>query len=206
MASYYSVQEAWATPYELVHDELFPDASIVVPFGCGVLDFLEKADRAKFKSRCALMLFVHYADDHPLYTYAVYSPLTKRVLKRQYCIFLPKLFPMRIARSSAGMSPDGEPLIPMRSPFGIREGGDPDLFFAEWQESEGSSLTRPRDQEMLQVNPGAIDGMIPHHRPFHPSFDEKSVVVVNQSSGLGVATMIDQRMSDSVVTMGPARL
>jgi hypothetical protein len=66
MASYNSVQKTWATPYELVHGELFPDASIVVPFGCGVLVLLPKSDRAKFKSRCALMLFVHYADDHPL--------------------------------------------------------------------------------------------------------------------------------------------
>ena len=112
MASYYSVQKVWASPYELVHGESFPDASIIVPFGCGVLVLLPKAERAKFKSRCALMIFIHYADDHPLYTYAVYSPMTKRVLMRQDCIFLTKLFPMRIARVSSGMSPDGEPLVP----------------------------------------------------------------------------------------------
>ncbi len=107
MASYYSVQKAWATPYELVNGELYPDASIVVPFGCGVLVLLPKSERSKFKSRCALMIFVHYADDHPLYTYAVYSPLTKKVLMRQDCIFLPKLFPMRIAPANTGMDSAG---------------------------------------------------------------------------------------------------
>ena len=78
MASYYSVQKVWAAPYELVHGESFPDASNVVPFGCGVLVLLAKDDREKFRTRCALMIFVHYADDHPLYTYAVYSPKTKK--------------------------------------------------------------------------------------------------------------------------------
>ncbi len=136
MATYYSAQKTWATPYELIHGELFPDASIVVPFGCGVLVLLPKADRTKFKSRCALMIFVHYAYDHPLYTYAVYSPLTKKVLMRQDCIFLPKLFPMRVARTSAGMAPDGEPLIPLRSPAGIRLGSDSEFSFEEWTETD----------------------------------------------------------------------
>ncbi len=102
MASYYSQQQVWATPYELVHGELFPDSSIVVPFGCGVLVLLTEKERKKFRSICALMVFVHYADDHPLYTYAVYSPRTRKVLMRQDCIFLTKLFPMRIARVNAG--------------------------------------------------------------------------------------------------------
>jgi hypothetical protein len=131
MACYYSEQQVWATPYELVHGEFFPDASIVVPFGCGVLVLLTKAERAKFKSRCALMLFVHYADDHPLYTYAVYSPRTRKVLMRQDCIFLPKLFPMRLARSAAGMHPNGESFQPIRSPRGS-QCVDPALSFADW--------------------------------------------------------------------------
>jgi hypothetical protein len=56
MASYYSVQKVWATPFELVHGEPFPDASIIVPIGCGVLVLLTKGERAKFKSRCAIMI------------------------------------------------------------------------------------------------------------------------------------------------------
>jgi hypothetical protein len=32
-ASYFSRERIWATPYELLHGEPFPDASIVVPFG-----------------------------------------------------------------------------------------------------------------------------------------------------------------------------
>ncbi len=134
--SYYSTQKAWATPYELVQGELFPDSSIVVPFGCGVLVLLPKSERSKFKSRCALMIFVHYADDHLLYTYAVYSPLTKKVLMRQDCIFLPELFPMRIARANTGMDAAGEPLIPFRSPTGSRDGIDPEYSFGGWQASD----------------------------------------------------------------------
>jgi hypothetical protein len=42
MASYYSQQQVWATSYELIHGELYPDASIVVPFGCGVLVLLRE--------------------------------------------------------------------------------------------------------------------------------------------------------------------
>jgi hypothetical protein len=172
---------------------------------------LPKADREKFRSRCALMLFVHYANDHPLYTYAVYSPLTKKVLMRQDCIFLPKLFPMRIARSSVGMNPDGEPLIPMRSPLGIREGGDPELSFEAWQESDplpeyvdhvrGSRLIHPRDRKLVQDNPEVIDGRVPDHRPFHPSFGAKSVVVVHKPPGFGISTNIDQPTGASLVEM-----
>ncbi len=132
MASFYSTQQVWATPYELVHGELFPDASIVVPFGCGVLVLLTEKERAKFKSRCALMIFVHYTDSHPLYTYAVYSPRTRKVLMRQDCIFLTKLFPMRVARVATGMGPNGEALHPIRSPMGTQQYIDPELSFADW--------------------------------------------------------------------------
>jgi hypothetical protein len=101
-ASYYSNEGVWATPHELTFNEPFPDASIVVPFGCGVLVLLTEEERGKFKSRCALMIFIHYANQHPLYTYAVYSPRTKRVLYRQDCMFLTNLFPMRTARAKEG--------------------------------------------------------------------------------------------------------
>jgi hypothetical protein len=183
MASYYSVPKVWAAPFELLHGEVFPDASIIVPFGCGVLVLLPKADRAKFKSRCALMIFVHYAEDHPLYTYAVYSPLTKRVLMRQDCIFLPKLFPMRIARTSSGMNPEGEPLVPMRSPPGIREGSDPDLSFEGWTDTDplpdyedhihGSRLTRPHDCEVFGAAEETLTAEeVPSYHPSHRSFGD----------------------------------
>jgi hypothetical protein len=104
---------------------------------------------------------------------------------------------MRIARTSAGMSPDGEPLIPMRSPFGFREGGDPDLSFHDWQESDPlpdyedhvgiPPFTRPHDTELVEVeaNLGTGDIGRPVYRPFHPSFGEASIVAVNQPQSVG---------------------
>ncbi len=77
-ATFYSSSGVWATPYELVHGERFPDASVVVPFGCAALILLDEYEQAKFKSRCVLMLFMHYADRHPLFTYAFYSPKRRR--------------------------------------------------------------------------------------------------------------------------------
>jgi hypothetical protein len=75
-ATYYSREWIWSTPYTLLFGEPFPDASVVVPFGCGAL-ILDKEDREKFKTRCALLIFIHYATPHPLYTYAFFSPRTK---------------------------------------------------------------------------------------------------------------------------------
>ncbi len=115
-ASYYSVQRIWATPYEVTHNEAFPDASIVVPFGCAVLVLRDSDDRAKFTNRCTMMIFVHYSDDHPLFTYAVYSPRTKRVIHRQDVIFLTSVFPMRAAWTASGLGPDGDSLTLFRSP------------------------------------------------------------------------------------------
>ena len=97
-ATYFSKEKVWATPFELMHGEPFPDSGIVVPFGCGCLVLLREEEREKFKPRCALMVFLHYALNHPLYTYAIYSPKTKKVLFRQDVIFLPNVFPMREAR------------------------------------------------------------------------------------------------------------
>ena len=106
----------WATSYELLHGEPFPDASIVVPFGCAALVLLNEAERSKFRGTCVMMIFIHYALDHPLYTYALYSPRTKRVIYRQDVIFLPTLFPMREARLRSGLLPDGADLVAYRSP------------------------------------------------------------------------------------------
>jgi hypothetical protein len=130
-ATYYSREQVWSTPYTLVFGEPFPDASIVVPFGCGALVLLDKDDRAKFHSRCALLIFIHYATSHPLYTYAFYSPRTKRVLFRQDAIFLATHFPMRYARTDAGLPADGEPLVPMRSPLGFADPAS-ELSFQHW--------------------------------------------------------------------------
>jgi hypothetical protein len=107
-ATYYKKEEVWATPWEPNHDEPFQDASIVVPFGCAALVMLTEDEREKFKATCAMLIFIHYALDHPLYTYALYSPRTKKVLFRQDCIFLPEIFPMREARTRMGLLPDGE--------------------------------------------------------------------------------------------------
>jgi hypothetical protein len=121
-ASFYSVQRIWATPYEVTHNEAFPDASIVVPFGCAVLVFRDSDDRAKFTNRCTMMIFVHYSDEHPLFTYAVYSPRTKRVIHRQDVIFLTSVFPMREARKASGLGPDGDSLMVFRSPPSMLDG------------------------------------------------------------------------------------
>ena len=133
-ATFYSSRNIWATPYELVHGERFPDASVVVPFGCAALILLDDDEQAKFKNRCVLMLFMHYADRHPLFTYAFYSPKTKRIVFRQDCIFLPTVFPMRHARSEAGQHPDGEPLVTYRSP-GIMRDGPLGVSFHDWAET-----------------------------------------------------------------------
>jgi hypothetical protein len=76
-ATYYKKEGVWATPWELVHGEPFPDSSIVVPFGCAALVLLNETERVKFRGTCVMMIFIHYALDHPLYTYALYSPRTR---------------------------------------------------------------------------------------------------------------------------------
>jgi hypothetical protein len=124
-ASFYSVQRVWSIPYEVTHNEPFPDASIVVPFGCAVLVLRDSIKRSKFQNRCTMMIFVHYSDEHPLFTYAVYSPRTKRVLHRQDVIFLTSVFPMRAARTASGLGPEGDSLTVFRSPPSML-GGCPD--------------------------------------------------------------------------------
>jgi hypothetical protein len=222
MASYYSKQKVWATPYELVHGELFPDASVVVPFGCGVLVLLTEKERSKFKSRCALMIFVDYADSHPLYTYAVYSPRTRKVLMRQDCIFLTKLFPMRVARTATGMSPNGEALHPIRSPMGTQQYVDPELSFEDWKPTDplpayedhvtSWKLCRPKDSELLgprcydgTSDPSPTSGAI--HFPSHPAFGAASVVPVHTPISVNLEGSRNPgnapRPPGVTVTMGP---
>jgi hypothetical protein len=164
-ACYYSKVQQWATPYELIHGEPFPDTSIVVPFGCGALILNDADDRSKFQSRCTMMIFLHYADEHPLFTYAFYSPRTKRVLYRQDartkrvlyrqdCIFLTSVFPMRSARIASGLTSDGQPLVVFRSPLIVRNESPTEYSFADWNPSDplptydddvtGFTLTSPQ--------------------------------------------------------------
>jgi hypothetical protein len=119
----------------LVFGEPFPDASVVVPFGCGALLLLDNDDRAKFQSRCALMIFIHYATSHPLYTYAFFSPRTKRVIYRQDAIFLVNTFP-RAARLGSGLPVAGESLVTFRSPFASAVASEDKLSFQNWQSGD----------------------------------------------------------------------
>jgi hypothetical protein len=73
-ATYYSTEKVWATPFEVIFGEAYPDTGIIMPFGCAALVLLRYDDRSKFKSRCILVIFVHYAENHPHSTYAFYSP------------------------------------------------------------------------------------------------------------------------------------
>ena len=159
-ATYYKREQIWATPWELNHGEPFPDASIVMPFGCAALIMLTEEEKGKFKATCAMMIFIHYALDHPLYTYAFYSPRTKRVILRQDCIFLPSTFPMREARTRVGLIPDGDILVTYRSRTGREE--NIETSFGKWKEEDplptyqdhitGFSMASPPDVA-LQSSP-----------------------------------------------------
>jgi hypothetical protein len=131
-AKFYRKKDLWAQPYQVVHGEAFADSSIVVPFGCGALILRDSDDRPKFQARCTLMIFLHYADEHPMFTYAFYSQRTKRVLYRQNAIFLPTLFPMRLARQASGLGTDGDTIVTFRSPASLRNESPPELSFGEW--------------------------------------------------------------------------
>jgi hypothetical protein len=185
-ATYYSMEDVWATPFEVVHNEPFPDSSIVVPFGCGVLVLLKEEEQGKFQSRCALMIFVHYAVNHLLYTYAVYSPRTKRIVYRQDCIFLTNVFPMRTARSRNGLGSDGDGIIPYRAPLSIRKGEEASLSFEGWNVDQplpdyqdhvtGHNLCAP---PVSQQESSGTSNRISHYVfPDNPSFGPPSTVKV----------------------------
>ncbi len=184
-AAYYSKKALWATPFELVSGEPFPDSSIVVPFGCGVLVLRDSDDRPKFEPRCFLGIFLHYADDHPLFTYAIFNPRTKRVLFRQDCIFLTSLFPMRTARETSGLAANGERLTVFRSPSSIRDNCEMDLSFGDW----GSTDPLPDFENAMEivfdrspptgtlVHPPAANGDLPSRFPDHPDFPPSGVSI-----------------------------
>jgi hypothetical protein len=184
-ASYFSRQKVWDTPYEVIHGEPFPDTSIVVPFGCAALILLDADDRAKFKSRCSLLIFLHYAPDHPFFTYAFFSPRTKRVLFRQDCIFLTSVFPMREARVHSGMAPAGDTLVTQRSSQSVRDGCPSDLSFDGWEPLDplpdynddvtGFGLGSPSGN-LVEEPDERLD--LPVHFPDHPAFGPVSSVSV----------------------------
>jgi hypothetical protein len=187
-ATHYKKEGIWGTPWELQHGEPFPDSSIVVPFGCAALVMLTKDEREKFKVTCAMMIFIHYALDHPLYTYAFFSPRTKRVVFRQDVIFLPSTFPMREARTRVGMIPDGEILTAYRSPWmpgqEVEEGGS----FGQWKDQDplppyqdhvtGYNFASPSDDTSTSTPEKPTSW--PRHYPSHPAFGPPSVVGVVQ--------------------------
>ena len=204
-ASFYSKQGIWSTPYMLIHGESFPDSSIVVPFGCAVLVLRDSDDRAKFANRAVLMVFVHYSEDHPLFTYAVYSPRTKRILHRQDVIFLTSVFPMRAARVDSGLGPAGEALTLFRSPPSLLESCPAELSFGNWgvhdplpdYDDDVSDFTLSAPYGNFVEVPEEVSG-VPVHNPHHPSFPVSSVLVpVSAAPSLPVG-MVDQPPSRSV--------
>ena len=155
--------------------------------GCGALILLDKDDRSKFQTRCALVIFIHYAESHPIYTYAFYSPRTKRVLYRQDAIFLVNQhFPMRAARVATGLPASGEPLVSVRSPLGTPRPDD-DLSFQHWVSGDelpdhadhvsNIPLTEPATTTRPDHIPSPPDGW-PHRFPHHESFGPPSTVAV----------------------------
>ena len=157
-AGFYSQEGLWATPYELIYGEPFPDSSIVVPFGCAALVLLAKGKRRKLGNRCALMVFIHYATQHPTYTYAFWSPRTGRVLYRQDAIFLVDVFPLRWGAETVTSS-DGDLLVPYaceRSPTTMRAGTPPKHSFGEW-----AGPTLPSFDNHLRTEKGEPAGMAP---------------------------------------------
>ena len=132
------------------------------------------------------MIFIHNAMRHPLYTYALYLPKSKRVIYRQDVIFLTNLFPMREARMKGGMNPDGEEIIAYRAPRITPEEGEDDLSFGEWNVQdklpafqdhvEGFTLVQPQDDTGDANVPR--DAGWPNHIPHHPLFGPSSGVKV----------------------------
>jgi hypothetical protein len=133
-----------------------------------------------------MLIFIHYALDHPLYTYAFFSPRTKRVVFRQDCIFLPATFPMREARTRVGLIPDGEILVTYRSRHEPEEEVGQEGSFGEWKDDDplpayqdhvtGFSLVSPPDgtSDSTPEKPSSW----PSYQPSHPAFGPSSAVKV----------------------------
>ena len=185
-ARWFSQEKIWAQPYQLIHGEAFPDSSIVMPWGCGALVMLTPDELSKFKSRCALMIFVHYAIQHPLYTYAMYSPRTKRIVYRQDYIFLTDVFPMRDARFAAKLPIDGDLLSASRwtrSPTSISSLAPSAESFGTWDGATLPDFDNHLDQPIEDPGDSPVPIPIarssdwPTQRPDHPLFGESMIDV-----------------------------
>jgi hypothetical protein len=186
-ATYYKKEQIWATPWEVTHGEVFPDSSIVVPFGCAASIKMTENEREKFRTTCAMVVYIHYALDHPLYyTYVFYLPRSKKVLFRQDCIFLPGTFLMREARTRVGLLPDGDILLKHRAPHFPEVMKQEENSFGEWKEEDplppyndhvtGYTLVSPTDDTSFSSPERPVDWY--RHRPSHPAFGAPSVVMV----------------------------
>jgi hypothetical protein len=131
-----------------------------------------------------MMIFVHYSDERPLFTYAVYSPRTKRVLHRQDVIFLTSIFPMRVARTASRLSSMGDDLKVFCSPLSMLDECPAELSFGTWEVGDalpdfdddiaGFGVSRP--YESYVAVPDELPG-VPVHNPSHPSFPDSLVMV-----------------------------
>jgi hypothetical protein len=179
VATYYSRERLWCTPYTVLFGVPFPDASIVVPFGCGALVLLDKDDRAKFQTRCALLIFVHYAISHPLYTI------------------------------NSGLPVDGEALTAFRSPLSSAPDSCDDLSFQDWKVGDrlpayedhttGIPLHDALHPPRLETPDFPPDW--PRRYPNHPAFGPRSTVPVPVPPLFPPAT--SRPNSDSLVPPGP---
>ncbi len=181
----------WAKPFELNHGEHFPDSSSVVPFGCAVLVLLKKEEKEKFKATCAMVIFVHYALDNPFNIYALFSPRTKRVVFKQDCIFLPKVFPMREARSVEGLALEGATLGKDEE-MSFKDRKDEDPMLAYQDRVTGHTLISPNTTWQMRQGENLKRGQVISHS-FHPSFFLQSVVKVPRPWGWVKSTTVTQK-------------
>jgi hypothetical protein len=125
---------------------------------------------------------------HPLYTYAFFSPRTKRVLYRQDAIFLVTTFPMRIARANSGLPADGEPLVAVRSSLApsLPDFASEFFSFDQWQAGDllphyvnhATGVPLVDDPNFSCHDSPALPHDWPHRYPHHPSFGSQSTVPV----------------------------
>jgi hypothetical protein len=185
-AGWYSAEQLWATPYELVYGEPFPDSSIMMPWGCGALILLRKEDRGKFGNRCALVVFAHYATQHPTYCYAFWNPRTGRIVYRRDAIFLVDVFPMRWGQKPG--CKDGAMVTPYkceRAPSSMR--GEEDDFpdwagptlpmFTDCVTTSATSSVKDKDRKAIFPDARTVS-KDPGRHPAHEAFGSSSTVCV----------------------------
>ncbi len=110
---------------------------------------------------------------------AFFSPRTKRVVYRQDAIFLPSLFPMRLARIASGESADRDVLLTFRSPASLRDG------CSRWARE---SKTDSRNRTRVAPEPARMrEGVIEHRRVGGEGFSSESYGDSRAAKGLGEA-------------------